>query len=391
MKSEQLRKKFSAHFGREPEKIVKAPGRVNLIGEHTDYNEGFVLPCAIDYCTLVAVMKRDDRQIQVLALDWSDETDAFSLDEEIKFHPDQMWSNYIRGVVRELKLRGYPLQGCNIAVTGNVPQGAGLSSSAALEVAVTVALVAAANGSISETQSKDLQLDRLTIAQIGQAAENNFVGCACGIMDQLISSSGVDGHALLIDCQDYQLTPVVMPDELSIVIVNSNVRRGLVDSEYNQRRAQCETVASHFDVPSLRYLDEEKLQSGKAGLDSTTLKRAEHVIGENRRVLSMVSALNKGDCVEISRLMAQSHESMKSLFEITIPAIDQLVSIVASVIGESGGVRMTGGGFGGCVVALVPHDRASDVADAVEAKYEHLTGLKATIYPASPSAGVSLI
>ena len=391
MKSEQLRKKFSVHFGREPEKIIKAPGRVNLIGEHTDYNEGFVLPCAIDYCTLVAVMKRDDRQIQVLALDWSDETDAFSLDEEIKFHPDQMWSNYIRGVVRELKLRGYPVQGCNIAVTGNVPQGAGLSSSAALEVAVTVALVAAANGSISETQSKDLQLDRLTIAQIGQAAENNFVGCACGIMDQLISSSGVDGHALLIDCQDYQLTPVVMPDELSIVIVNSNVRRGLVDSEYNQRRAQCETVASHFDVPSLRYLDEEKLQSGKAGLDSTALKRAQHVIGENRRVLSMVSALNKGDCVEISRLMAQSHESMKSLFEITIPAIDQLVSIVASVIGESGGVRMTGGGFGGCVVALVPHDRALDVADAVEAKYEHLTGLKATIYPASPSAGVSLI
>lgn len=391
MKSEQLRKKFSAHFGREPEKIIKAPGRVNLIGEHTDYNEGFVLPCAIDYCTLVAVMKRDDRQIRVLALDWSDETDAFSLDEEIKFHPDQMWSNYIRGVVSELKLRGYPVQGCNIAVTGNVPQGAGLSSSAALEVAVAVALVAAANGSISETQSKDLQLDRLTIAQIGQAAENNFVGCACGIMDQLISSSGVDGHALLIDCQDYQLTPVVIPDELSIVIVNSNVRRGLVDSEYNQRRAQCETVASDFDVPSLRYLDEEKLQSGKVGLDSTALKRAEHVIGENRRVLSMVSALNKGDCVEISRLMAQSHESMKSLFEITIPAIDQLVSIVASVIGESGGVRMTGGGFGGCVVALVPHDRASDVADAVEAKYEHLTGLRATIYPASPSAGVSLI
>ena len=277
MKSEHLRKKFSAHFGREPEKIIKAPGRVNLIGEHTDYNEGFVLPCAIDYCTLVAVMKRDDRQIQVLALDWSDETDTFSLDEEIKFHPDQMWSNYIRGVVRELKLRGYPVQGCNIAVTGNVPQGAGLSSSAALEVAVTVALVAAANGSISETQSKDLQLDRLTIAQIGQAAENNFVGCACGIMDQLISSSGVDGHALLIDCQDYQLTPVVMPDELSILIVNSNVRRGLVDSEYNQRRAQCETVASHFDVPSLRYLDEEKLQSGKVGLNSTALKRAEHV------------------------------------------------------------------------------------------------------------------
>ena len=201
MNPAQLKRKFSDHYGREPEQIIKAPGRVNLIGEHTDYNEGFVLPCAIDYATLVAVMKRDDRQIRVLALDWSDETDEFSLDEEISFHPEQMWSNYIRGVVSELKLRGYPVQGCNIAVTGNVPQGAGLSSSAALEVAVAVALVAAANGSVTDKPRGNLQLDRLAIAQIGQAAENNFVGCACGIMDQLISSSGVDGHAVMIDCQ----------------------------------------------------------------------------------------------------------------------------------------------------------------------------------------------
>ncbi len=391
MNPAQLKRKFNDHYGREPEQIIKAPGRVNLIGEHTDYNEGFVLPCAIDYATLVAVMKRDDRQIRVLALDWSDETDEFSLDEEISFHPEQMWSNYIRGVVTELKLRGYPVQGCNIAVTGNVPQGAGLSSSAALEVAVAVALVAAANGSVTDTPRGDLQLDRLTIAQIGQAAENNFVGCACGIMDQLISSSGVDGHAVMIDCQDHKLTPVVIPQALSVVIVNSNVQRGLVDSEYNQRRAQCETVARHFDVPSLRYLDEETLRAGQAGLDSTALKRAEHVIGENQRVLSMVSALKQGDSAEISRLMAQSHASMKDLFEITIPAIDQLVGIVASVVGESGGVRMTGGGFGGCVVALVPHDLVSDVTEAVEAQYEQHTGLRATIYPASPSAGVSLI
>ena len=391
MNPAQLKRKFNDHYGREPEQIIKAPGRVNLIGEHTDYNEGFVLPCAIDYATLVAVMKRDDRQIRVLALDWSDETDEFSLDEEISFHPEQMWSNYIRGVVTELKLRGYPVQGCNIAVTGNVPQGAGLSSSAALEVAAAVALVAAANGSVTDTPRGDLQLDRLTIAQIGQAAENNFVGCACGIMDQLISSRGVDGHAVMIDCQDHKLTPVVIPQALSVVIVNSNVQRGLVDSEYNQRRAQCETVARHFDVPSLRYLDEETLRAGQAGLDSTALKRAEHVIGENQRVLSMVNALKQGDSAEISRLMAQSHASMKDLFEITIPAIDQLVGIVASVVGESGGVRMTGGGFGGCVVALVPHDLVSDVTEAVEAQYEQHTGLRATIYPASPSAGVSLI
>ncbi len=386
---ERLKRTFSAHYGSEPERVIRAPGRVNLIGEHTDYNEGYVLPCAIDYFTYVAVLKRDDRQIKVLALDWSDEVDEFDLDDEITFHPDQMWSNYIRGVVNELKQRGYPLQGCNLAVTGNVPQGAGLSSSAALEVAVTVALVAAVNGSAGDEPGEDLRLSRLSVAQIGQAAENNFVGCACGIMDQLVSSSGIEGHAVLIDCKDNRLTPVLVPEDLSIVIVNSNVQRGLVDSEYNQRRAQCELVARHFDIPSLRYLDEKTLLAGQAGLDPVAVKRAKHVISENQRVLSMVSALTDGEYDEVSRLMAQSHESMKSLFEITVPAIDKLVGIIASVIGNAGGVRMTGGGFGGCVVALVPHDSVADVCSAVDTDYEKATGLKATIYRAKASNGVT--
>ncbi|MFT6433203.1 MAG: galactokinase [Candidatus Azotimanducaceae bacterium] len=382
---------FQAQYGCEPEHIVKAPGRVNLIGEHTDYNEGYVLPCAIDYFTLVAVSKRDDMQVRVIALDWENETDAFDIKSDIAFHQQQMWSNYVRGVLNELKARGYPVLGCNLAVTGNVPQGAGLSSSAALEVAAAVAFMVVSGGSINDSSSKGLDLNRLQIARVGQDAENNFVGCACGIMDQLVSASGVDGHAVFIDCLDYKLTPVALPKELSIVIVNSNVKRGLVDSEYNQRRAQCEAVAAHFDVPSLRHLDEATLDTGKQGLDATFVNRARHVISENQRVLNMVVALEDGNTDSLGNLMAESHESMKTLFEITVPEIDSLVSIIASVIGPIGGVRMTGGGFGGCVVALVSDDLVQTVCDAVEADYEKLTGLKSTIYRANPSAGVTLL
>ena len=386
---EKLIQVFHDQYGCGPEHIIKAPGRVNLIGEHTDYNEGYVLPCAIDFFTLVAVSKRDDMQVKVIALDWAHATDEFNVENEIAFHQQQMWSNYIRGVLNELKVRGYPVLGCNLAVTGNVPQGAGLSSSAALEVAVAAALVVVGGGTITNVKTSRFDLNRLEIARIGQDAENNFVGCACGIMDQLVSASGVDGHAVLIDCLDNKLTPVALPSALSIVIVNSNVKRGLVDSEYNQRRAQCEAVAAHFGVPSLRHLDETKLDAGQQGLNATSVNRARHVISENQRVLDTVAALEDCKLDKLGRLMAESHESMRSLFEITVSEIDSLVSIIASVIGPIGGVRMTGGGFGGCVVALVPNDFVKTVCDAVEVDYEKLTGLKPVIYRANPSAGVS--
>ena len=378
----KLTQVFCENYGVEPLHIIKAPGRVNLIGEHTDYNEGYVLPCAIDFYTLAAISPRDDMRVNVLALDWANESDEFSLEQDITFHAEQMWSNYIRGVVDELKKQGYPLRGCNIAITGNVPQGAGLSSSAALEVAVTAALVSVTDGE---------ELSQQDIAHIGQAAENNFVGCACGIMDQLVSSSGIDGHAVLIDCKDNKITPVGLPEEFTVLIVNSNVQRGLVDSEYNLRREQCESVANHFGVPSLRYLNEESLQDEQSGLDTTAMNRAMHVVTENERVLSMVNALAAQEFKVISKLMAESHESMKSLFEITVPAIDALVNIIASVVEDAGGVRMTGGGFGGCVVALVPHALVVDVCEAIDTEYEKATDLKATIYQAKPSAGVSTL
>ena len=372
---------FTRQFDTAPLHVAKAPGRVNLIGEHTDYNDGFVLPCAVGTHTLVAISPRDDRLVCTLAIDWEGETDCFSLADEITFHASQMWSNYIRGVVKEMQDRGYLLSGCDIAVTGNVPQGAGLSSSAALEVGVIQALAA-----ISA-----VSLDALEIAVIGQAAENNFVGCACGIMDQLISAAGRRGHALGIDCRSLALTPLPIPSTLSLLIVNSNVQRGLVDSEYNLRRRQCAEAAAFFGQSSLRDVSMSELVKRGDQLDTVVAQRAQHVLEENQRVLAMQDAFRSEDVSAISQLMGQSHCSMRDLFDITTPEIDLLVATIGDVIGDQGGVRMTGGGFGGCVVALLPEAMTEAVIAGVASIYERKTGLRETVYRTLPSAGVALV
>lgn len=377
----QLQTAFEQHFGAAPQHVVKAPGRVNLIGEHTDYNDGFVMPCAVEYHTLVAISRRDDAVVETLSLDWGGETDRFSLTQDITFHPGQMWSNYIRGVVNEMKDRGYKLAGCNIAVTGNVPQGAGLSSSAALEVGVARG-IAAMSG---------LTLNLRELAAIGQAAENNFVGCACGIMDQLISAGGQAGYAVAIDCRSLELKPLPIPSSLSLLIVNSNVKRGLVDSEYNLRRQQCEAAAAHFGRVSLRDVSSQELMDTRGQLEPSVAMRAQHVLEENQRVLDAEEAFGRNDIAAISRLMAESHRSMRDLFEITTPEIDLLVAIIAGVVGERGGVRMTGGGFGGCVVALLPEPLVSEVIAAIADIYEKSTGLKESIYRTGPADGVALV
>ena len=371
---------FSQHFGAAPQHVARAPGRVNLIGEHTDYNDGFVLPCAVEYHTLVGLAPRDDDRIEVLALDWQGQTDCFSLAAEIAPQSTQPWCNYIRGVVVEMQLRGFNLVGANLAVTGNVPQGAGLSSSAALEMAVVRALA----------EVSGLALAPAEMAVIGQAAENNFVGCACGIMDQLISAAGQEGYALGIDCRSLELTPRAIPAPLSLLIVNSNVQRGLVDSEYNLRRAQCEAAASHFGRASLRDVGLEELIHAR-GLDPVARNRAQHVLEENHRVLGMLAAFEQGDIDAVSRLMMASHRSMRELFEITTPEIDCLVDIIAAVIDGRGGVRMTGGGFGGCVVSLLPDNLVGPVVDAIARSYQAATGLAATVYRTAPSGGVGLV
>jgi len=371
---------FADKFGYPATITIKAPGRVNLIGEHTDYNDGFVLPCAIDYETVIACAQRNDRVIRVIAADYENEEDTFSLDELILHSDAHPWANYVRGVVKHLMLRNKDFSGADMVISGNVPQGAGLSSSASLEVAVGQAL----------KSLYDLPLDGVALALNGQEAENQFVGCNCGIMDQLISALGKENHSLLIDCRSLETRAVSMPENAAVVIINSNVKRGLVDSEYNARREQCEVAARFFGVKALRDVDPALFFSIQDELDPVVARRARHVITENDRTLAAADALASGDLKRMGELMAESHASMRDDFEITVPQIDKLVEIVKEVIGDKGGVRMTGGGFGGCIVALVPTEMVDKVRHAVEQQYHAYSGLKETFYVCTASQGAGI-
>ncbi|MCA6222126.1 galactokinase [Photorhabdus antumapuensis] len=372
---------FDLIFHYMPTHIIQAPGRVNLIGEHTDYNDGFVLPCAINYQIVASAAKRQDNIIRVVSVDYGNELDEFDISQPIIFHESKMWANYIRGVVKYLLRRGYVFKGADIVVTGNVPQGAGLSSSAALETAIGQTFKTLYHLAISQTE----------IALNGQQAENEFVGCHCGIMDQLISAEGKNNYALLIDCRHLTTQAVSMPKDIAVIIINSNKKRELVGSEYNIRRTQCEQAAALFGVKALRDVTIDEFEKRISELDGIVAKRARHVITENERTLLAAKALAEGDMPLIAELMAQSHQSMRDDFEITVPEIDTLVDIVQQAIGKQGGVRMTGGGFGGCVVALVSQTLVDAVKDAVEQHYFALTGLKETIYVCQVSDGASLV
>ncbi|WP_423839790.1 galactokinase [Vibrio mytili] len=378
---QNVKTSFNTVLGYAPTHIIQAPGRVNLIGEHTDYNDGFVLPCAINYQTVVAAAKRDDNIVRVVSVDYQDAEDEFDITQEITFQQDKMWANYIRGVVKCLLARGYQLSGADISVSGNVPQGAGLSSSAALEVVIGQTFKVLFNLEISQAE----------IALNGQQAENEFVGCNCGIMDQMISAQGQENHAMLLDCRSLETQAVSMPEDMAVVIINSNKKRGLVDSEYNTRREQCEEAARFFGVKALRDVTIEQFNQKAAGMDEMVAKRARHVITENDRTVKAAEALRSHDMKRMGELMAESHASMRDDFEITVKEIDTLVNMVKDVIGEQGGVRMTGGGFGGCIVALVPPVLVDQVKEAVETNYQAATGLKESIYVCQAKEGAGLV
>ncbi len=371
---------FSQVFSYQATHAIQAPGRVNIIGEHTDYNDGFVLPCAINYQTMVAASKRKDNIVRVVSVDYGNEVDEFDITKPIEFQENKMWANYIRGVVKCLLERGYQFGGADISVSGNVPQGAGLSSSAALEVVIGQTF----------KELYDLDISQAEIALNGQQAENEFVGCNCGIMDQLISAEGKENHALLIDCRSLETTPVSMPENMAIVIINSNKKRGLVDSEYNTRREQCEEAARILGVKALRDVTIEQFNTRCSELTDVVARRARHVITENDRTENAAKALMDGDLTRMGELMEESHSSMRDDFEITVKEVDTLVDIVKDVIGDKGGVRMTGGGFGGCIVALVPPVLVDDIKVAVEANYEAATGLKESIYVCQAKDGSGL-
>ncbi|WP_019028868.1 galactokinase [Colwellia piezophila] len=367
---------FEQQFQHSAELVCHAPGRVNIIGDHTDYNDGFVLPAAINYGTTIAASVRDDKIIKVYAHDCDQQTNEFSL-TEIVFDQQMMWSNYVRGTLQALLKKHPEINGANLVVTGNVPQGAGLSSSASFEIAILKTF----------TQLYQLELNGINAALIGQQAENDFVGCNCGIMDQLISAMGQQGHAMLLDCKDLSFEDAPIPDDLTLFIVNSNVKRGLVDSAYNLRRQQCEAVAKYFGVSALRDVTMAQLNAAEKEIEPELFKRARHVVSENTRAVNTLKALKANDMATISAEMKASHISLRDDFEVTTKEMDGLVEMIDSVLGTKGGVRMTGGGFGGCVVALVPNNLVTEVTDIVNRKYEQEFGLTASIYHCTASQG----
>lgn len=359
-----------------------APGRVNLIGEHTDYNDGFVLPMAIDKEITMLGQLREDREVRVYSLDFDTEA-VFSL-VDLEFDIEKMWSNYIKGVIDEYQQQDYFLQGINILFTGNIPKSSGLSSSAALEVA-TAYMLAVLN---------DLQIKPVEMASLCQQAENNFVGVNCGIMDQFISRMGKEGHALMIDCRnnEYELLPIKSQD-YRIVICHSGVERGLVDSEYNKRRKECDEAVGYFAgklphrIEALRDVSLEEFRNYGSDLPEIIFRRARHVITENYRVLTARTALKKGDIDTFGKLMIESHQSLCDDYEVSCKELDLLVELALKLPGTIGS-RMTGAGFGGCTVSLVHQNCLDEFVSNISNTYRDITGIKPEIYVSIPADGV---
>ncbi len=378
---DQVTAAFREQFGENPTFVVRAPGRVNLIGEHTDYNDGFVLPMAIDRATWVALRPRPDRQVSVHSLNLG-KTAVFNLDE---MTPGKGWQEYIKGMAWALQAEGFPLQGWEGVLAGNVPIGAGLSSSAALELAIARAFCAASGW----------EWPPVKMAQVSQKADNHWVGIQSGIMDQMISAMGQAGHALLIDCRTlvYEAVPLPPTDdgvETAVVVLDTATRRGLVDSAYNERRAQCEAAAAFFGVKALRDVSIGDFLAAEAQMEPLMRKRARHVVTENLRTLNAAKAMQNADAVLLGQLMNESHESLRDDYEVSSEALNTMVDIARQQPGCLG-ARMTGAGFGGCAVALIRGDVAAEFVTAVAEAYKVKTNLTPNIYVCRPSEGAAII
>ncbi len=368
---------FHGRFGEPPTFVVRAPGRVNLIGEHTDYNDGFVLPLAIDRAIWIALRPRTDREVHIHSLDF-DETAVFHLDR--LFKETGHWLEYPKGVAWALQEDGYQLAGWEGVMAGDIPKGAGLSSSAALELATARAFTAVTN-----------QLwDPAAMALLCQKAENQWVGVNCGIMDQMISASGQEGHALLIDCRTLDTKAVPLPAGTAVVVLDTNTRRGLVDSAYNERRAQCDEASKFFGVPYLRDVSITDFLASEEQLAPLIRRRARHVVTENIRVLNAVAAMLNDDPEMLGTLMNQSHQSLRDDFAVSSRELNIMVELAQAQPGCYG-ARMTGAGFGGCAVALVAAETTSAFTQTIAAAYEQATSLTPAIYVCQPAAGASAV
>lgn len=369
-------------YGQDPNIIAQAPGRVNLIGEHTDYNEGFVLPMAIDYYLRVALSRRKDQHLRFFSSDLQDRKRT-SL-SNLRFKKEDRWANYPKGIISVLLNRGYDIGGLSFTVMGNVPIGVGLSSSAALEVATAYAV----------QKLLGIEISGPELARLAQEAENSFVGVQCGIMDQFVSRMAQAGSAMFIDTRnmEYRHIPINLLT-VKILITNSSVPRSLVDSEYNQRRAECEKCVSLLSARksgrSLRDYSAADLRDSMGLIPETTRKRCLHVVEENERVREAEGALKKNDIVSFGKLMNRSHESLRDQYEVSCPELDWLVKRAWETEGVYGS-RMTGAGFGGCTVTLIEEEAIPKYEARLEA-YEKIFSFKPETFLCHPADGARIV
>ena len=365
-------------------KTFRAPGRVNLIGEHTDYNAGFVMPAAINLSAFAQISPREDRKLEIVS-DNFDDTVTVDLDDFANLTARRHWSDYAVGVAVMLERAGYRLRGAHLQIHSEIPMGSGLSSSAAFEVATGCALAA----------NSDVNIDRKELALLCQQAENEFVGARVGIMDQFVALFGNEQHALMLDCRslDYKLLP--LPAHVRLVVCNTMVKHDLASSAYNERREQCEAGVKHFakflpDVTALRDVTAAQLEQFGSDLPEVIYRRCRHVVTENARVLSAADALQQSELHRFGRLMAESHTSLRDDYEVSCRELDVMVELASKVEGVYG-ARMTGGGFGGCTINLVDVHRVEPFQRTVAEGYEQATGLKPEIYICEASNGAQEI
>jgi galactokinase len=378
MKASELAPRFEQLFGIQP-RIFRAPGRVNLIGEHTDYNDGYVLPAAIGFSTYVAIAPRSDRKMLLR----SEEFGAnFEFDlNQLPQHSTGAWCDYVLGVASLLQHDGHEIQGANLLIAGEVPIGAGLSSSAALEVASALALLSLSGR----------QVNLPDLAKLCQLAENNFVGAHVGIMDQFVSCMAKAGHAFFLDCRSLEYKFVPIPADLQLVICNTMVKHALATGSYNMRRRECEEgvrILSRRDpgIRALRDVPVELLEQHGSDLPQVVYKRCLHVVRENKRVLDAVNCLTEGNLTKLGELMRESHHSLRDLYEVSCRELDVMVGAAEGLPGYCGG-RMTGGGFGGCTVNLVRSTNAQDFGEQIARRYQDVTGISPNVYVCSAEDG----
>jgi galactokinase len=380
MTSAELTRRFEDSFGSKP-RIFCAPGRVNLLGEHTDYNDGFVMPCAIGFSTRVAISSRPDRKLVIQSEEFSEKFE-FDLDN-LPSRAKGVWSDYVVGIAVMLQQMGHHTPGASLLVRGEVPIGAGLSSSAAIEVASALALMSLNGAKLSLPE----------VAKLCQKTENVFIGARVGIMDQFISCLGKAGHALLLDCRSLEFNLIPIPEGVRLVICNTMVKHEHARGAYNRRREECDEGVKllsrwYPEIHALRDVSVEQLERHAAEMPATIFKRCGHVVTENRRVQEGAQYLIDGEVSRFGDLMRKSHSSLRDLFEVSCRELDVMAEIAESLQGYCGG-RMTGGGFGGCTVNLVKTSAAEKFATQIAERYQSAIGIKPDIYVCSAANGAS--